>query len=82
MGGNNEFFENFERNKYLKKLPSMQRVNQGNDTLWMDHNQFHRDKWRNLVNKFNINTKWREKHEIKFELVKAVLGNTFVYINC
>ena len=28
MGGNNEFCENFERNKYLKKLPSMQRVNQ------------------------------------------------------
>ena len=27
MGGNNEFFENFERNKYLKKLPSTQRVN-------------------------------------------------------
>ena len=27
MGGNNEFFENFEKNKYLKKLPSMQRVN-------------------------------------------------------
>ena len=27
LGGNNEFFENFERNKYLKKLPSMQRVN-------------------------------------------------------
>ena len=27
MGGNNEFFENFERNKYLKKLLSMQRVN-------------------------------------------------------
>ena len=26
MGGNNEFFENFERNKYLKKLPSMKRV--------------------------------------------------------
>ena len=26
MGENNEFFENFERNKYLKKLPSMQRV--------------------------------------------------------
>ena len=26
MGGNNEFFLNFERNKYLKKLPSMQRV--------------------------------------------------------
>ena len=26
MGGNNEYFENFERNKYLKKLPSMQRV--------------------------------------------------------
>ena len=26
MGGNNEFFENFERNKYLKKSPSMQRV--------------------------------------------------------
>ena len=26
MGGNNEFFENFEKNKYLKKLPSMQRV--------------------------------------------------------
>ena len=26
MGGNNEFFENFERIKYLKKLPSMQRV--------------------------------------------------------
>ena len=29
MGGNNEFFENFERNKYLKKLPSMQRVQLG-----------------------------------------------------
>ena len=27
MGGNNEFFENFERNKYLKIIPSMQRVN-------------------------------------------------------
>jgi len=27
MGGNNDFFENFERNKYLKKIPSMQRVN-------------------------------------------------------
>ena len=26
MGGNNEFFENFERNKYLKTLPSMQKV--------------------------------------------------------
>ena len=26
MGGINEVFENFERNKYLKKLPSMQRV--------------------------------------------------------
>ena len=26
MGGNNEFLENFERNKYLKKLPSMQKV--------------------------------------------------------
>ena len=28
MGGNNDFFENFETNKYLKKLPSMQRVKQ------------------------------------------------------
>ena len=27
MGGNNEIFENFERNKYLKKLPSMQELN-------------------------------------------------------
>ena len=27
MRGNNEHFEIFERNKYLKKLPSMQRVN-------------------------------------------------------
>jgi len=26
MDGNNECFEKFERNKYLKKLPSMQRV--------------------------------------------------------
>ena len=26
LGGNNDFFLNFERNKYLKKLPSMQRV--------------------------------------------------------
>ena len=26
MDGNNKFFENFERNKYLKKLPSLQRV--------------------------------------------------------
>ena len=28
MGRNNEFFVNFERKKYLKKLPSMQRVRQ------------------------------------------------------
>ena len=27
MGGNNECFENFERNKYLKILSNMQRVN-------------------------------------------------------
>ena len=27
MVGNNEFFEKFERNKYLKKLTSMHRVN-------------------------------------------------------
>ena len=27
MGGNNDFFENFEEKKYLKKIPSMQRVN-------------------------------------------------------
>ena len=26
MGGNNEFFKKIERKKYLKKLPSMQRV--------------------------------------------------------
>ena len=26
MDGNNEFLENFERNKNLKKLPSMQRI--------------------------------------------------------
>ena len=32
MGGNNEFFESFERNKYLKKLPSMQRVKRVNET--------------------------------------------------
>ena len=30
MGGNNEFFKKIERNKYLKKLPSMQIVNTGN----------------------------------------------------
>ena len=30
MGGNNESFENFERNKYLKKLPSLQRVKEYN----------------------------------------------------
>ena len=34
MGGNNEFFENFERNKYLKKLPSMQRVKNANLSLF------------------------------------------------
>ena len=32
MGGNNEFFEKFERNKYLKKIPSMQRVKSVFDT--------------------------------------------------
>ena len=26
MGGNNDFFENFERNKYMKKIPSMKKV--------------------------------------------------------
>ena len=30
MGGNYDFFENFERKKYLKKLPSMQRVKMQN----------------------------------------------------
>ena len=34
MGENNEFFENFERNKYLKKLPSMQRVNRFHSGYW------------------------------------------------
>ena len=34
MGGNNEFFEIFERNKYLKKLPSMQR-DEGRE-IWVD----------------------------------------------
>ena len=34
MGGNNEIFENFERNKYLKKLPSMQRVNNYNNDIF------------------------------------------------
>ena len=29
MSGNNKIFENFERKKYLKKLPSMQRVKVG-----------------------------------------------------
>jgi len=29
MGGNNDFFENFERDEYLKNLPSMQRVKVG-----------------------------------------------------
>ena len=33
MGGNNNFFENFERNKYLKKLTSMQRVRTGRQTF-------------------------------------------------
>ena len=32
MGGNNDLFENFERNKYLKKLPSMQRVKHNDKT--------------------------------------------------
>ena len=32
MGGNNDFFENFERNIYWKKLPSMQRVNGPTDS--------------------------------------------------
>ena len=38
MGGKNEFFENFERNKYLKKLPSMQRVK---DTFFIPNCAFH-----------------------------------------
>ena len=29
MGGNNEFFENFERNKYLKKLPACKELSTG-----------------------------------------------------
>ena len=32
MGGNNVFFENFQRNKYLKKLPSMQIVKPNSET--------------------------------------------------
>ena len=27
MGGNNEFFENFERNKYLKNYPACKELN-------------------------------------------------------
>ena len=37
MGGNNEFFENFERNKYLKKLPSMQRVKKEENRINQQH---------------------------------------------
>ena len=40
MGGNNDFFLNFERNKYLKKLPSMQKVNQSAVVFWALNN-FH-----------------------------------------
>ena len=38
MGGNNDFFENFERNKYLKKVPSMQRVKKGDKRVhqWLN----------------------------------------------
>ena len=35
MSGNYEFFEHFERNKYLKKLPSMQRVKSIDVKGWM-----------------------------------------------
>ena len=35
MSGNNEFFEIFERNKYLKKLPSMQRVKVAENAILM-----------------------------------------------
>ena len=37
MGGNNEFFENFEKNKYLKKIPSMQRVKSVILDLYLSH---------------------------------------------
>ena len=43
MGGNNEFFANFERNKYLKKLPSMQRVN--------DHASYSNQRWPQTIDK-------------------------------
>ena len=35
MGGNNEFFENFERNKYLKNYPACKELN------WRDAPTFH-----------------------------------------
>ena len=54
MGGNYEFFENFERNKYLKKLPSMQRVNMIITTKWSIV-----DKW-----KLKAGKKSRRKHFI------------------
>ena len=34
MGGKNDFFGNFERNKYLKKLPSMQSVKKKNQPVF------------------------------------------------
>ena len=37
MGGNKDLFAKFERKKYLKKLPSMQRVNQHMHTrIWFE----------------------------------------------
>ena len=40
MGGNNDFIFNFERNKYLKKLPSMQRVNMSYATTHLTCTEF------------------------------------------
>ena len=38
MVGNNDFFQIFERNKYLKKIPSMQRVKNKDNTVKLTYN--------------------------------------------
>jgi len=40
MGGNNAFYENFERNKYLKNLPSMHRVYISIVSAWLQARLF------------------------------------------
>ena len=81
MGRNNEFFENFERNKYLKKLPSMQRVKEllsVNDEICCYH--VIKDKrYLDNVHATHYSTKAYLQYSMKFVKIVVSIQNTLFF---